>query len=151
MLKAKLDSVRKNKKGFSLVELIIVIAIMVALIAVMAPSFIKYVKKSRDAAMETAAEDFVSAIKTEFADPESDWARPSSDVKLKLAQNTNSQAVITIESGSLKTTGDAAVDANAIMAKAGLDSTKKMGASKLYFNITITSNGNVTLEKKEAA
>lgn len=67
MLKAKLDSVRKNKKGFSLVELIIVIAIMVALIAVMAPQFIKYVQQSRDAVVTQAAEDVLSVAKAEFA------------------------------------------------------------------------------------
>ncbi len=37
----------KNNKGFSLVELIIVIAIMAVLIAVLAPQFIKYVEQSR--------------------------------------------------------------------------------------------------------
>ena len=37
----------EDNKGFSLVELIIVIAIMVALIALLAPQFIKYVEQSR--------------------------------------------------------------------------------------------------------
>lgn len=36
-----------NNKGFSLVELIIVIAIMAVLIAVLAPQFIRYVERSR--------------------------------------------------------------------------------------------------------
>lgn len=57
---------RKNKKGFSLVELIIVIAIMVALVAVLAPSFIKYVKKSRDVVVTTAAEDVLAFVKAEY-------------------------------------------------------------------------------------
>ena len=67
MLKAKLDSVRKNKKGFSLVELIIVIAIMVALVAMLAPQFVKYVQKSRDAVVSSAAEDVLATAKSEFA------------------------------------------------------------------------------------
>ena len=37
----------KKNKGFSLVELIIVIAIMAVLVAVLAPQFIKYVEQSR--------------------------------------------------------------------------------------------------------
>ena len=37
----------EDNKGFSLVELIIVIAIMAALIAILAPQFIKYVEQSR--------------------------------------------------------------------------------------------------------
>ena len=59
---------RKSKKGFSLVELIIVIAIMVALIAVMAPAFVKYVKKSHDAVVTAAAESVLSFINSEIAD-----------------------------------------------------------------------------------
>lgn len=59
---------RKNKRGFSLVELIIVIAIMVALVAVMAPNFIRYVKRSHDAVVTSAAEDCVSFVKAEYAD-----------------------------------------------------------------------------------
>ncbi|MBO6205612.1 MAG: prepilin-type N-terminal cleavage/methylation domain-containing protein, partial [Lachnospiraceae bacterium] len=37
----------KNNKGFSLVELIIVIAIMAILVGVMAPQLIKYIEKSK--------------------------------------------------------------------------------------------------------
>lgn len=39
--------IMKNNKGFSLVELIIVIAIMAVLVGVLAPQFIKYVEQSR--------------------------------------------------------------------------------------------------------
>ena len=38
---------KMNNKGFSLVELIIVIAIMVILVAVLAPQYLRYVEKSR--------------------------------------------------------------------------------------------------------
>ena len=38
---------KKNNKGFSLVELIIVIAIMAVLLGLLAPQFIKYVEQSR--------------------------------------------------------------------------------------------------------
>ena len=40
---------KKNNKGFSLVELIIVITIMAVLTAILAPQFLKYVERSREA------------------------------------------------------------------------------------------------------
>lgn len=39
-----------NNKGFSLMELIIVVAIMAVLIGVLAPQYLKYVEKSRESA-----------------------------------------------------------------------------------------------------
>ena len=51
-----------NDKGFSLIELIIVVAIMVVLIAVLAPQYLKYVEKSRNATDVQNARAVVSAI-----------------------------------------------------------------------------------------
>lgn len=51
-----------GNKGFSLVELIIVIAIMAVLMAVLAPQLIKYVEKSRTQADETAASEILNAV-----------------------------------------------------------------------------------------
>lgn len=61
---------KKNNKGFSLVELIIVIAIMAVLVAVLAPQYIKYVEKSRVAADQTQIDEIVKAVKVATADPE---------------------------------------------------------------------------------
>ena len=46
---------KMNDKGFSLVELIIVIAIMAVLVVVLAPQYLKYVEKSRVSADATTA------------------------------------------------------------------------------------------------
>ena len=41
------SKVRKNNKGFSLIELIVVVAIMAVLVGVLAPAYLRYVEKAR--------------------------------------------------------------------------------------------------------
>lgn len=57
-----------GNKGFSLVELIIVIAIMAVLMAVLAPQLIKYVEKSRTQTDDTAASEILNAVKVALTD-----------------------------------------------------------------------------------
>ena len=45
----------KNNRGFSLIELIIVVAIMAVLIGTLAPQYIKYVERSRTVTDEDVA------------------------------------------------------------------------------------------------
>jgi len=59
---------KKTNKGFSLVELIIVIAIMAILIGVLAPQYIKYVEKSRKSADEDNADNLKNAVMTSCTD-----------------------------------------------------------------------------------
>ena len=58
----------KNNKGFSLVELIVVIAIMAVLVGVLAPQFIKYVESSRRSTDVSNAESIRSAVLADMAD-----------------------------------------------------------------------------------
>ncbi len=60
----------KNNKGFSLVELIIVIAIMAILVGVMAPQLIKYIEKSKVSSDTQLADTVHSAILDAALDPE---------------------------------------------------------------------------------
>ncbi len=62
-MKKKMDN-----KGFSLVELIIVIAIMVILVAVLAPQYLRYVEKSRVSTDTQTIVEFINAMQVAAAD-----------------------------------------------------------------------------------
>lgn len=59
---------KKNNKGFSLVELIIVIAIMAVLIGLLAPQYLKFVEKSKKSADVSNAQALATAFNVAFAD-----------------------------------------------------------------------------------
>jgi len=59
----------KNNKGFSLVELIIVIAIMAILVGVMAPQLIKYIEKTNVSSDTQTCDSIKTAVTTAMMDP----------------------------------------------------------------------------------
>lgn len=62
---------KMNNKGFSMVELIIVIAIMAILAGALAPTLIKYVNKSRMSSDVSNAQQIASALQEAYSDPTS--------------------------------------------------------------------------------
>ena len=111
---------KKNNKGFSLVELIIVIAIMAVLMAVLAPQFLRYVERSRLQSDNTAIGEIANACKV---------AATNEDVTADLATGA---ITITIPGNAAVTCTPASADLSA-----ELDAT-------LGTDVTLTSNQYTT-------
>ena len=64
----KLLNKKKNNKGFTLVELVIVIAILAILVGLLAPQYTKYVEKSRKSADVDNMNEMVKAVQVYVVD-----------------------------------------------------------------------------------
>ena len=109
---------KKNNKGFSLVELIVVIAIMAVLVGILAPTLIKYVDKSRRSTDVKNASEYMSAIQTYASDHEEMAGISGATIVLTTKGATISDANIqkALEDAGLTTSTDKDKDkANASM------------------------------------
>lgn len=118
-----------TNKGFSLVELIIVIAIMAVLVGVLAPQFLKYVERSRKATDVDNIQSVITAIQVYAADP----AVASAD---KIVASKN--ATLTFATGGLTIGGDNSTNVTKALTEASLTASNIKMKSEAYKSIVIT-------------
>lgn len=84
---------KMNNKGFSLIELIIVIAIMAILVAIIAPNLTKYLGKSKKKTDAKNADEIAQQLQTAITDYETDNGELCADTKnVKLKWSANGAA-----------------------------------------------------------
>ncbi len=90
----------RNNKGFSLVELIIVIAIMAILVGVMAPQLIKYIEKTNVSSDTQLCDSVKTAITTAMMDPTVLEEQASTQLINTLSQNSPEKTLADITTGN---------------------------------------------------
>lgn len=118
---------KMNNKGFSMVELIIVIAIMAILAGALAPTLIKYVNKSRMSSDVTTASTIATACSSGLADIKAENDSP------KYYGKTYSISALVNDSDSF-----CSVVKEALGGKTPAPKYKKNGAS--YFAVTFSGS-----------
>lgn len=85
---------QKNNKGFSLVELIVVVAIMAVLMGILVPTLVKNVEKSKKQKDASAIEEIRSTMVTTLADP------TYSDIEATIVYNSSAKKIVVAGSTS---------------------------------------------------
>ncbi len=131
---------RLGNKGFSLVELIVVIAIMAVLVGVLAPTLIRNVENSRKSKDEQNLDTIKEAIQVTLQDE---------NAYSEVVPTTGTKPVVEI--GSTSTSCIVSGPFSEELAK-NINTSKTKLTSKDYKNdtyqFTIDSNGNVSYAKK---
>lgn len=133
-----------NNKGFSLVELIVVIAIMAVLVGIIAPQFVKYVQQARGSADKQNIQLLQSAANSVLADP---TLAGLDDTKTNTATGAKFTITYTKSSDTIAVTTDVGGNFETLLETAlGNDSkglTKyptPVDSTKTKFEITITGS-----------
>lgn len=84
---------KKDNKGFTLVELVIVVAILAILVGILAPQYTKYVEKSRQAADVSNLENIVEGFKVAAADVDYDMIPSTGKATFKIVMTSEGTTI----------------------------------------------------------
>ena len=102
-MKKLFDKIKKNNKGFTLVELIVVIAVLAIITVVAAPQYLQYVEKSKVGTDENAIGEIAHIAEIE-------WVGLKAVAEVSEYDNLDNNVQVTVDSNGCFTvaTGDAA-------------------------------------------
>ena len=153
VIKNYLAKLQENdKKGFSLVELIIVMAIMAILVGVVASQVIPYMEKSRQSKDQQQISNLATSMVSAIAqDGTFDLATEAAtaDITFELSKaNLSSNTTPTIETTFAELCGQSDTDA-VVTAVTNKFTSNKAKGNKLF--VTLKKNGSVTIDCGTAA
>lgn len=96
---------KMNNKGFSLVELIIVIAIMAVLIAVLAPQYMRFIERGRAASDRDNVKAVQGALEVYYVDPTGAALTDGTTVKLSRGAAATATGATAAVNEALQTAG----------------------------------------------
>lgn len=105
MFKFLKDRKKKDNKGFTLVELVIVIAILAILVGILAPQYTKYVEKSRKSADVNNMDEIIRAIEVYYVDQGAD-SKLTDSTTITITMNADKKSVVTVSAQTGSTTTD---------------------------------------------
>ena len=98
--------VKKAKKGFTIVELVIVIGVIGILSAILIPTFVNVTKNAEEAALQANLAQGYSMYAAEMADGYVDGYKDSSDKAIKIAQEDQFHVTLQFDGSFYNFDGD---------------------------------------------
>ena len=129
---------KKDNKGFTLVELVIVVAILAILVGILAPQYTKYVEKSRKSADASNLEEMVKAVQVYEADTDSAASLTAGDYTITMT--TGGQTAVTDDANFKAALSEYVPDYATKKLKS-----KKWGETGIKATITVADDGKVTV------
>lgn len=146
-----LNKKKNDNKGFSLVELIIVVAILAILVGLLAPQYLKYVEKSRKSADASNLDEMVRAIQVYAADAEETLPADTYTITINKTATTVQANVVANKTQAEKALAATAPD----WAKTKLKSNKwevgTTNATSVSAEITVAQDGGTTVKYTPAS
>ena len=149
-----LNKKKNDNKGFSLVELIIVVAILAILVGLLAPQYLKYVEKSRKSADASNLDEMVRAIQVYAADAEDTLAADTYTITID--KDDEAKVEVTSSTDANKTAAEKALteavpDWKKTKLKSnkwsnGKDGTDKANVDSISAEIEVKDDGGTTVK-----